>query len=75
MERINLNVPPEVRRRLGAVAKRLRKTEAETARELLIYALERTEREELCRRAVEATTAAVRARMLQIHEALEGLDG
>ena len=44
LERINLNVPPQVRQRLRAVAKRLKKTESEVARDLLVDALRREEK-------------------------------
>jgi hypothetical protein len=71
MERINLNVPNSVRVRLQRMARRLDKTEAETARELLVYALERTEREELYRRVAAAQTPSLRERQLRIVAAFE----
>ncbi|KAF0161828.1 MAG: hypothetical protein FD160_4168 [Caulobacteraceae bacterium] len=75
MERINLNVPSAVRSRLQRVARRLRKTEGETARELLVFALQRTEREELYRRVAAAQTPELRRRQLRIVEAFERMDG
>lgn len=75
LERINLNVPAETRRRLRAVAKRLKKTESEVARDLLIDALQRREKEEVYRRVSEQMTPELRARLLAIAEAFEQLDG
>jgi hypothetical protein len=73
--RINLNVAQETRRRLRAIAKRLKKTESEVARDLLVQALERAERDEFYRQVGDAMTPAVRRRMLEIAEALEKADG
>jgi len=75
MERINLNVPGDVRKRLKQVAKRAGRTEAEVARRLLIDSLEREEREEFYRRVAETMTPAIRARQLEILAAFERLDG
>ena len=75
MERINLNVPPGVRGKLRSVARRLGKTESEVARELLIEALARAERDEILRRTVAAQTPAMRERQLAILDALERLGG
>ena len=75
MERINLNVPTDVRKRLKGVAKRARRTEAEVARRLLVEALEREEREEFYRRVAETMTPAIRARKLEILAAFERLGG
>ena len=75
LERINLNVTPEMRRQLRAVAKRLRKSEAEVARDLLADALERTRRHHFHARVAEQMTPELRARMVAIAEALESLDG
>ena len=74
LERINLNVAPEVRERLRAIAKRLDKSESEMARQLLQSALDDAEKDLFYRRAAEATTLEVRERMLTIHDALETLD-
>lgn len=75
LERINLNVPGEARRRLKAIAKKLDKTESEVARELLLEALERAERAEFYRRVADETTTELRGRLLYVAEALEQLDG
>src|SRR5687767_1682011 len=75
MERINLNVPSDVRRRLRAIAKRLDRSEAETARDLLIHALELAERNDFYERVASAMTPEMRERMLEIHEALEDYGG
>ena len=75
MERINLNVPPDVRKRLKNAAKRSGRTEAEVARSLLTQALEREEREEFYRRVAETMTPAIRARQLEILAAFERLGG
>jgi hypothetical protein len=75
LERINLNVPGEARRRLQAIAKKLKKTESELARELLLDALQRAERDQFYRRVADETTPALRERLLFVAEALEKLDG
>jgi predicted DNA-binding protein len=75
LERINLNVPAEIRRRLKAVAKRVRRTESEVARDLLVEALQRKEREELYERVAEQMTPELRERLLAIADAFEKLDG
>jgi hypothetical protein len=75
MERINLNVPTDVRRRLRLMATQSSRTEAEVARELLIDALERARREEFYRRVAETYTAEQRARDLTILRAFESLGG
>jgi hypothetical protein len=74
LERINLNVPPEMRRRLRAVAKRLKKTESEVARDLLVEGLRRREKEEFYRRVSEQMTPELRARLLEIAAAFERAD-
>jgi hypothetical protein len=74
LERINLNVPAETRRRLRAVAKRLKKTESEVARDLLVEALGRKEKEEFYRRVSEQMTPALRSRLLEIANAFERID-
>lgn len=75
MERINLNVPAEVRKRLRRVARRLDVTEAEAARRLLVAAIQRNEREEFYRRVAESQTPESRRRQLEILDAFEKLDG
>ncbi len=75
LERINLNVPPEMRRRLRAVAKRLKKSESEVARDLLVEGLRRKEKEEFYQRVSEQMTPELRARLLEIAHSFERLDG
>jgi hypothetical protein len=75
LERINLNVPADVRKRLRAMARSRRKTESETARELLIAALELAEREAVYRSVEEAMTPELRKHLLKFHDALEKLYG
>jgi hypothetical protein len=45
------------------------------ARELLLEALARSERDRLYQRIAEEMTPAIRRRMIEIAEALEGLNG
>ena len=75
MERINLNVPSDIRRQLRKMAARAGRTEAEIARTLLMGALERTRREEFYRRVAEAQTSDLASRDLEILRALEKLGG
>jgi len=75
LERINLNVPSEARKRLKAVAKRLRRTETEVARELFLDGLGRAERDQFYDRVANAMTPEIRQRMIQIAEAFERIDG
>lgn len=74
LERINLNVPRETRLRLKAVAKRLKKTESEVARDLLADALRREEKAEFYRKVSAQMTPALRERLLEIADAFERLD-
>lgn len=73
LERVNLNLPAEARTRLRRLAKVLRRTEGEVARDLMLGALERAERAEFQRRLAESRTPERRARDRAIAEALEGL--
>ena len=75
LERINLNVPSEMRRRLRNVAKRLKKTESEVARDLLMEGLRRKEKEAFYRRVSEQMTPELRSRLLDVATAFERLDG
>ena len=75
MERVNLNVPSEVRKRLKRVARDLGTTEAEAARSLLVDALDRREREAFYARAAAAQTPELRARQLEVLAAMERLRG
>ena len=75
LERINLNVPKETRRRLRAAARRLGVTESEAARDLLSSALDRSEKEEFYREVRATMTPEMRKRMLEVARALEKLGG
>lgn len=75
LQRINLNVPAEIRDGLRAVAKRLNKTESEVARDLLVEGLRRREKEAFYEKVSQQMTPALRSRLLEISEALEGFDG
>jgi len=75
MERINLNVPSDVRQRLRDLAAQAGRTESEMARTLLVSALEGARREAFYRRVAETYTPELRARDLDILRALERLDG
>ena len=75
LQRINLNVSPEIRESLRAVAKRLHKTESEVARDLLVEGLRRKEKEAFYERVSQQMTPALRARLLEIAEVVEGIDG
>lgn len=74
MERINLNVPKDVRRQLRRIAKGEGRSEAEVARGLLIDALERARRQEFYRAVAEAHTDELAVRDLEILQAFESLD-
>jgi len=75
LERINLNVPSDARKRLKAVAKQVGRTEAEVARELLLEGLDRVERDRFYARVAEEMTPAIRQRMIAVAEALEKING
>ncbi len=75
LERINLNVPADARRRLKLVAKRLKRTESEVARELFLAGLRHAERGAFYDRVADEMTPELRARMVEIAEAFEHLDG
>lgn len=64
-----------MRRRLRAVAKRLKKSESEVARDLLLEGLRRKEREDFYQRVSEQMTPELRARLLEIANTFERLDG
>ena len=57
------------------MAKRLKKTESEVARDLLTEGLRRKEKEAFYARVSEQMTPALRARLLEIASAFERLDG
>lgn len=75
MERINLNIPKDARKRLKQVAHRTGRTESETARALLLEALDRLEQEEFYTKVAEAQTAEIRDRQIAMLEAYEKLRG
>ena len=75
LERINLNVPKDARRRLRAVAKRLGRTETEVARELFLTGLGMAERAEFYERVASEMTPKIRERMIKVAEALERING
>ncbi len=75
LDRINVNVPAEARKRLKAVAKRLGRTEGELARELLLEALRQAERAEIYEQIANEMTPEIRNRMIEVAEALEKIDG
>jgi hypothetical protein len=75
LARINLNVSWAMRRRLQAVAKRRKKTESEVARDLLVEGLVRREKEAFYERVSQQMTPELRARLLEIAQTFERLDG
>ena len=74
MERINLNVQPDMRRRLREMAERRGRTESDMARTLLMNALEAAWREEFYEQVAAAYSDEHRARDLEIARAFETLD-
>ena len=75
LQRVNLNLPARARDRLRALAKATKKPEAVYARELLLEAIERAEREDFKRRLAKAHTPERRARDREILEAVESARG
>lgn len=75
MERINLSIPSVAREKLRGLAKQQKRKEAELARELLLDALQRAEREDFCRRVEEAMTDEARRHALFIAEEMEAARG
>jgi hypothetical protein len=73
--RVNLNLPTEARGRLRRLAKAMKLTEGEVARQLMLTALDRAERAEFQRRVAASRTPARRARDRVVAEALERLRG
>jgi hypothetical protein len=73
-ERINLNVPAEVRDQLRSWRAR-GPTESELARALLVSALERRRREDFYRRVARAYTPSMRERDLEVRPRFESLGG
>jgi hypothetical protein len=75
LERVNVNLPVEVRDRLRSLAKAEKKPEAVVARSLLVDAIDRAERTAFQRRLRESRTPERRERDLVIAAALERLHG
>ena len=75
MERLNMNLPAEARASLVRLAKVAKKREAEYARELLLGAIGRAEREQMARECLATYTPARRARERKIAAAMERLRG
>ncbi len=68
MERINLNVPSDLRASLRQLARQRRRNESALARELLAKAIEDAQREEFYRRVAAEATPAALARDVEIAE-------
>jgi hypothetical protein len=75
LQRINLNLPPEERDRLRALAQAAKTPDAVYARELLVEALARAERAAFRKRLEASRTPERRARDRAIAAALERLHG
>jgi hypothetical protein len=75
MERLNLNVPAETRVALKRMAAKAGLKEGEIARELLVRAVDRAEREEFFRQMEEGMTSGARRRLAAIANALEKVRG
>ncbi|WP_394844082.1 hypothetical protein LZC95_44400 [Pendulispora brunnea] len=75
MERINLNIPSEARKRLARLAKQSKQREGEYLRELVLKALADAERQDLIARIKAARTPEYLAREKVIMDALEELRG
>jgi len=71
LERINLNVPREVRLKVKALARQRGQTEAETARRLLMRALDEVDRKAFYQAAIDSMTPERRERELRILRAFE----
>ena len=75
LERVNLNLSPEVRARLRRLSKAAGRPESVFARELLVDAIERAEQARFKRRLEASRTPERRARDLEIAATLERLHG
>lgn len=75
MERLHLNISAEARATLRRLATRRKLREVELARELLLQAIDQTEREELYRAAKAAQTPELRKRFREISSGIEKLRG
>jgi predicted DNA-binding protein len=74
MERINLNIPNDLRKRLKRIAQRSKKPESVVARELLQEGLEARERSAFYRNVTETQTVTVSERDSAVLDAFEGFD-
>ena len=70
LDRINFNVPHEARKRLRALARRLRRTETEVARDLFLEVLCSAERAAFYERVAAEMNPAIRQHMIEVAEAL-----
>lgn len=75
LQRLNLNLPAETRERLRGLAKAARQPEAVVARELLVAAIERAEREAFRESVRKSRSDARKARDLEIASAMERARG
>jgi hypothetical protein len=75
LERVNLNLPADARERLQRLAKAMKRSEGEYARDLMLDAIDRAERAELRRKLVASRTPERRARDREVSRALERLRG
>jgi hypothetical protein len=71
VERLNLNLPSEVRHAIRRLAGEAKVKEAEYARELLVRAVERAERERFFEEMERKMTPAARKRLLAVAGAVE----
>ena len=75
VERLNLNIPLETRDRIRRIAERRQLKEAEAARELLMSAVEREEREEFYRQMERSQSPELRQRLRALTTAMDELGG
>jgi predicted DNA-binding protein len=74
LERINLNVPGDARKRLRGIAKRIGRTESEVAREIFLDGLNRFERNQFYERVASELTPEIRRRMAEVAEAMSRIN-
>ncbi len=75
MERVNLNIPADARRKLKDLACDQGTTESELARRLVLDGLERLRRAQIYGSVADAMTPKMRDRLIEIAVAFERLDG
>ena len=73
MERVNINLPEDVRRDLRELARSSNRREGELVRELLIAAIAAARRERFFARVAAAQTEERRHRDVEVAEALFGI--